>query len=344
MGHYTGKKLSCLAIGDYMIPSAIFDNMLSSNSLFSHYHSIQWQQGMNGTRAEFRNVVRQIEIKGYKAYPVQDDILKAVEDVDVLFLHLFPVPDELIRRAKRLQYIMTARGGLENVDIEAANEFNVKVINCPEHNALAVAEYTIGLILDEMRNISRSNMALKAGTWRERYDNTDVIPELNTSIVGLVGFGVIGRLVAKRIRAFDAKILVYDPFVDPATIEAYGCIPAVKEELLRSCDVISLHARMSKGAAPVIGTKELSMMKPNAILINTARAGLVDTHALYAALKEKKIMGAALDVFPIEPLPPDYSFLTLDNVTITNHRGGDTLNSYIKAPEILLGKLLKALS
>jgi D-3-phosphoglycerate dehydrogenase len=197
MAHYAGKKLSCLAIGDYMIPSAIFDSVLGSSSLFSHYHSIQWQEGMNGTRAEFRNVVRQVEAKGYKSYPVPDDIINAVEDVDVLFLHLFPVSGELIRRANHLQYIMTARGGLENIDIKVANELNVKVINCPEHNALAVAEYTVGLILDEMRNISRSNMALKAGIWRESYNNSQAIPELNTSMVGLFGFGVIGKLVAK---------------------------------------------------------------------------------------------------------------------------------------------------
>jgi D-3-phosphoglycerate dehydrogenase len=234
---------------------------------------------------------------------------------------------------------LTARGGLENIDVEAAKKKNITIINCPEHNAFAVAEYTVGLIISEMRNIARSYLALKGGTWREFYDNTSAIPELSDSKVGLIGFGTIGKLVAKRLLSFESKVMVYDPYVDPALIKTMSCIPVSLGKLLENCDVISLHGRLPKNSPPLIGRKELSMMKPNSLLINTARAALIDMDALYEALKGKIIMGAALDVFPVEPLPENFPLLKLDNLTITNHRAGDTLNSYIKAPELLLKKL-----
>jgi D-3-phosphoglycerate dehydrogenase len=332
-------SMDCLAIGDFLLPSKAFDNALEGDGLFKRYRSIQWRQGLDGSRAKFRDVVRRIETDGPKAYDVQSDIMEGIEAVEALFVHLCPVPAELIDRAVKLRYIMTARGGLENIDAEATKRKGIAVINCPEHNALAVAEYTVGFIISEMRNIARSYLALKGGTWREFYDNTPAIPELSDSRIGLIGFGTIGKLVAKRLLSFESRVLVCDPFVDPASIEAMGCVPAGLEELLRNCDVISLHGRLPKDAPPLIGGKELAIMKPNALLINTARAALIDMGALYEALQRKSIMGAALDVFPMEPLPDDYPFLRLDNLTITNHRAGDTLNSYIKAPELLLRKL-----
>ena len=336
--------MNCLAIGDFLLPSKAFDAALGGAALFTKYRSVEWRQGLDGTRAQFRDVVRRIETHGSKAYDIQGDILDVIGEVEVLFIHLFPVPAELIKRASKLKYIMTARGGLENIDSEAAKKSGVTIINCPEHNALAVAEYTIGLIIGEMRNIARAYHALRGGIWQEYYDNTAAIPELSDSTVGLIGFGTIGKLVAKRLLPFGAKVMVSDPYVDAKTIEAHGCIPATKEALLRNCDVVSLHGRLPKDAPPLIGGVELSLMKATALLINTARAALVDMDALYAALKGRQIMGAALDVFPVEPLPPGYPYLGLDNVTITNHRGGDTLNSYIKAPDLLLKKLRDAVT
>ncbi len=333
------SSLSCLAIGDFLLPSKAFDNVRKGYGLFTLFRSIDWRQGLDGSRAQFRDVVRRIETHGSRAYDIQSDILEGIEEVEVLFIHLCPVPGELLDRAGKLKYILTARGGLENIDVATAKKRNITIINCLEHNALAVAEYTVGLIISEMRNIARSYLALKRGTWQEYYDNTAAIPELSDSAVGLIGFGTIGKLVAKRILSFESKVLVCDPYVDSVFIEAMGCIPVNKEELLKNCDVVSLHGRLPKDAPPLIGPEELSLMKPNALLINTARAALIDMNALYEALKRKQIMGAALDVFPVEPLPEDYRFLKLDNVTLTNHRGGDTLNSYVKAPGLLLKKL-----
>lgn len=334
-------KLSCLAIGDFLIPSKVFDSVLNHDALFSEYQSLDWQQGLNGTRAQFRDVVRRIETYGTQAYTIQNDIVDRIKNVDVLFVHLCPISAELISRANKLKYIMVARGGLENIDLQAANEKHITVINCPEHNALAVAEYTVGLMICEMRNIVRSDIALREGIWREFYDNTSAIPELNGSTIGLIGFGTIGKLVAERILPFGAKVMVYDPYIDQEIIKNNGLIPTSKEVLLKQCDIVSLHGRLPNNAPPIIGKKELSIMKKNSLLINTARASLVDMDALGDALRNKMIMGAALDVFNNEPLPKDFPFLKLDNITITNHRGGDTLNSYLRAPELLLNKLRK---
>ena len=333
------QRLSCLAIGDFLLPAKAFDKVLKGDALFERYRSIDWRQGIDGSRAQFRDVVRRIETQGSRAYEIQTDILEEIEEADVLFIHLFPVPSELLARAKRLKFIMTARGGLENIDIETVRARNIKVMNCPEHNALAVAEYAIGLMISEMRNIARSHSSLTGGFWQEYYDNTAAIPELSDSTIGLIGFGTIGKLVAKRILSFGSRVIVFDPLVAPEAIKMMGCIPVEKAKLLAESDIVSLHCRLPPDAPPVIGKEELATMKPGAILINTARAALVDMRSLYEALESKRIMGAALDVFPVEPLPQDYPFLTLRNVTLTNHRGGDTLNSYVKAPELLLNKL-----
>ena len=267
--------------------------------------------------------------------PTQEE-LERLKDAEVILSHLFTIPREVFEAAPKLRYILSARGGVENIDLKAAHEHGVSVIHCPAHNAIAVAEYAIGLMIAESRNIARADRGLRSGTWIEKYPDSAAIPELRGSNVGIIGFGTIGRLVAERLQVFGAKILVSDPFVPAEAVTAAGCEPVSKEELLRRSDFVTLHGRIGAGDPPIIGEQELREMKPTAVLVNTARAVLVDMEALYTALKEHWIMGAAVDVFPMEPLPKDYKLLTLDNITLTNHRGGDTINSYIKAPELLL--------
>ena len=264
-------------------------------------------------------------------------------NAEVLFVHLFPVPEALMEAAPKLKYILSARGGLENIDVEAAKKRGISIINCPAHNAYAVAEYTIGLIIAETRNIGRADIALSEGVWRERYPNSKAIPELRSLTIGIVGFGTIGRLVAERLKVFGCKILVQDPYVSKQDVEALGCERVDMPELLSKADVITLHGRIPAGAPALIGKDEFKQMKKTAYLINTARAVLVDTDALADALRNHEIMGAAVDVYPTEPLPEDFPLLHLDNITLTNHRGGDTIDSYIKAPEMLCDQLQELL-
>lgn len=198
---------------------------------------------------------------------------------------------------------MSARGGVENIAVKEAQEKGIKIIHCPMHNAFAVAELTIGLMICETRNVARANYALKNGEWREQYPNTGHILELRSMCVGLIGFGAIGRLVAQRLKVFGSRILIYDPFVAKEEIEALGYEAVDKDTLLKESDIVSLHGRIGPNDPPLIAKAELEKMKPSAYLINTARAVLVNMEDLEEALIHKTIAGAAIDVFLKNPLP-----------------------------------------
>ena len=324
-----------------MIPSIYFRRELEKSSIIDEFICKSWKE--NSSKDDFREVIRKIETQGACAFEVEDEITELMKKADVIFVHQCPVSKEVIKEAENLKYILSCRGGVENIDMEAAKEKGVKVINCPAHNAYAVAEYTIGMILNELRNITRSCTALKNGEWREKYQNSETLTELRSQTIGIIGFGTIGRLVIERLKGFHPTILVNDPFADEDKIREEGCEPVTKEELLKRSDVVTIHARINAGDPPIIGKEEFGQMKETAYLINTARAVAVDMKELYHALSEHKIMGAAIDVFPTEPVTKDEPLLKLDNITVTNHQGGATVESYVKAPEMVLDMLKQTL-
>jgi D-3-phosphoglycerate dehydrogenase len=162
-------------------------------------------------------------------------------------------------------------------------------------------------------------------------------PELRTQTLGLIGFGSVGRRVAERAVALGMPVLAHDPYVPAAQVTAAGCNPVSLEGLLREADIVSLHARGS--GAPLLGERELLLMKPGAYLVNTARAVLLDYDALYRLLRDGRLAGAALDVFPTEPLPPDSPFLALPNVTLTPHLAGASTNVEEHQSEIMIANL-----
>lgn len=241
----------------------------------------------------------------------------------------------------KLRLIGTVRSGVDSIDIEAATRKRILVISTPNHNSLGTAEYTVGLILAETRNIARSHASMKEGLWRETYPNTDCIPELNGSTIGVIGFGHIGRHVCRLVSAFRAEVIVYDPFISDEEISRCGYIPEKIAELLKKSDIVTIHARLTAQTTGLVGKSELKLMKSSSYLINTANSGLIDMEALYHALKEKWIAGAAIDVFPNEPLRGDEPLLSLDNITLTSHRAGDTKNAYYAAPKMLSEQLKK---
>ena len=216
----------------------------------------------------------------------------------------------------------------------------ISVLNTPGRNARAVAECTLGLILSEVRNIARGHAALKAGRWTRDCPNRDTIPELNEKTVGLVGYGTVARLLAGYLQAMGSRIIAYDPFVsgDTAPAEMVDL-----DTLMRQSDVVSIHARLSAETHHLVGDRQLRLMKPTAVLVNTARSGLVDEPALVRVLQERRIMGAALDVFDVEPLPPDHPLVQLDNVTIVPHIAGSTLDAFLGSPKLLAGHLRRML-
>ena len=274
-----------------------------------------------------RDMAKFIEAGGREEIEVPEGLLEAVADADLLVVHLCPVTRRLIEAAPKLKAIMSCRGGLENIDVQAATDHNVIVSNNPAHNANAVAEFTIGLILAETRNICRSNYALKNGEWRKTYPNTATdIKEMTDMTVGIVGYGSIGRLVAYKLSVFGCRILVADPFLKECKEDYVTLVPM--DELLAQADIVTLHAR-SNGA--VMTDREFGLMKQNSYLINTARPYLVDFEAFLRAMDSGKLLGAAFDVFETEPVIPE-AYRKYDNITITNHLGGLTINSYSDAP------------
>ena len=282
-----------------------------------------------------------IETEGPDAVQLPDEITRDLEPYDIVVVQFAPISKSFIEKTKNLKLIGTLRGGAENIDVDFATQRNISVINTPGRNARAVAECTMGLILSEIRNIARSHASLKNKKWRRSFPNSNAIPELCGKTAGLVGYGAVGHLMAGYLDAFGSNIIAYDPYYkgDPAPVQLVSL-----ETLMKTSDVISIHARLTDENHHMIGERELSMMKPTAILVNTARSGLVDEKALIKALQAKSITGAALDVFDEEPLPANHPFIKLENVTITPHLAGSTIDSFRNNPKLMAAQIKSCLS
>jgi D-3-phosphoglycerate dehydrogenase / 2-oxoglutarate reductase len=220
--------------------------------------------------------------------------------------------------------------GTDNIDLNAAGMRGVTICNTPGVNAFAVAEHALTLMLAVARKVPTLDAEMRKGKWPR---------ELHTQLVGktlgVFGMGTIGARVAALGKGIGMNVLGWSALGQEARIRAAGATPATKEEILAKADVISLHVRLSTDTRGFIGRKELGMMKPTAILVNTGRGALVDLDALMGALKERKILGAGLDVFHQEPLAQDDPILSLPNVVLSPHNGGQT-------PEVIRDGLLRA--
>ena len=252
-----------------------------------------------------------------------DALVDALAGASLLICELEEVGDEIFARCPQLQVVASCRGNPVNVDLDAAARHGVLVLNTPGRNADSVADFTVAAILALQRGMVTGERHLREKGWNVDGD----LPyfhfrghELSRLTVGLLGYGAIGRKVARRLHdGFGATILVHDPYVDP------GDLPhrmASLADLFAGSDVVSLHAGVSAGAPPLVGAAELALLGPGGYLVNTARAALVDEAALIDALTARRIAGAALDVFWTEPLPRDHPLLTLGNVLITPHLAG----------------------
>lgn len=329
--------MKIVSVGDMFITTAMMESAVRQ---FERYTNANYFMFGPQNRGEARAYIKKMETHGFNCEPLPQEILEELEDANALHVHLAPIPAKVFETAKNLKIILSNRGGTENIDLRSAEEKGVAVLCNPAHNAGAVAEMTVGLIIAETRNIARNHASLtRDGVWYETPPNAGRIHELSSMTVGLVGFGTIGRLVAGLLTGFHSTILVFDPYAAREDIVSCGAqIVDTLDELLGRSDVVSLHARVNKETTGMIGEGQLRKMRENAVLINTARPALVDMGALYIALKERWITGAAIDVYPIEPLPADYPLLTLDNVTLTCHKGGDTVESYASSPQMVLNE------
>ncbi len=331
--------MKCLAVGDVFITTEMMKTGFEKAG--KPFDDCKFMFFGQKSRKKMRDTVKIIESGNMEQCELPEGYLEAVEDVELLMVHLCPVTEEVIKRAKNLKYILCNRGGIENVDVAAASERKIMVLNNPAHNANAVAELTIGLMFSELRNIARSHVALKNGEWREKYPNSGKIIELKDLTVGIIGYGNIGELVCEKLSSFGCNILIsnlFEPDRSNPRINWDKVRYVELDELITESDVISLHAR-SKSKQPILTMREFEMMKKTAYFINTSRSYMVDYKAMFNALNGQLIAGAAIDVFEVEPLGLDYPLLSLDNVTLTNHRGSDTVNAYADSPKMMLDEL-----
>jgi D-3-phosphoglycerate dehydrogenase / 2-oxoglutarate reductase len=326
-------SLKILAVGDGMIDSASIAAASDKLTLPHEIKSVNWLMD----KVELQKARRIIERDGPSSQPVTDEILKAVSDADLVLAHYAPISADMIKCASRLKLIGICRAGYENVDVASATIRGIPVFRIMGRNSEAVSDFTIGLLLAETRNIARSHALLKQNIWIKPPEED--IHDLRGRTVGLVGFGYVGRLVAKKIKGFGVNILAYDPNVSDNEVTANFGQPASLEEIFSQSDYICIHARLSDETKGLIGRRLISLMKPTSYLINTARAEIVDESALLDALEQRKIAGAALDVFWREPLPKDHPLIRLDNVTLTSHLAGTTIESLSRSPELLIEEI-----
>lgn len=244
----------------------------------------------------------------------------------VLVVEADYVFDEVFDQAPGLKFVGVCRGTVTGVDVEAATRRGVLVVNTPARNAIAVAELTVGLILSLARQIPAAHSWLKAGRWQDPVEAYFSFrgQELSGGTAGVVGLGAIGYEVARRLHAFDMSILVHDPYLSADRLQSVGGQVATLERLMAGSDVVTLHCPLTPATEGLINAERLALMKPGAFLVNTSAAALVDEAALVAALRQHRIAGAAVDVFPSHPVAPNHLLLGLDNVVLTPHIGGAT--------------------
>jgi D-3-phosphoglycerate dehydrogenase / 2-oxoglutarate reductase len=296
---------------------------------------IEWQIKNS---SEIQRINLLVEKNGSESYEPPEYILRAVRDANIIITQFCTVTKKLIDSCNNLNIIGVMRSGYENVNIDYATKKNILVFNTPGRNSNAVADFTIGMLLAECRNISKGHCYLKNAQWVKKYPNSGNIPDLFGKIVGIIGLGEIGSKVAKRLSGFDVKLLGYDPFVRSTK---YDIELVDLDKLVEESDFITIHAKLNKKTEKLINKRLIDKMKPTAYLINTARGGLVDEEALYEALKNNRIAGAAIDVFNIEPVLNGNLLITLDNITVTPHMAGLTEDSIKNSPKILAKDIIK---
>ena len=250
------------------------------------------------------------------------------------------VSAEVIRAGKDLKVIARAGAGVDNIDVKEATRQGILVVNAPTSNTIAVAEYVFGLMLALIRHIPEANAKLKSGVWaKSEFAGT----ELRGKTLGIIGLGQIGKAVAKRAQAFEMKVIAYSPSIPPECAARLEVKFIPLEGLLKESDFISLHTKMTPEKRGMIGEKELALLKPTAHIINCARGALIDEGALAKAIEEKKIAGAAVDVYCKEPAT-DCVLLKYENVINTPHIAASTTEAQIVAATIVAKQIVDVLN
>lgn len=269
------------------------------------------------------SLMRDIETHGVNSIEPDQSVLAHLSKQTILLVHWSPVNRKIIDATPNLKFIGTLRSGLDNIDVEYARSKGIMVQNCQGRLTNAVADLTLAFMLQANKELMNRNLCRTNGKWPVENHYQELIHRPFCMLtVGLIGFGSVAQGVAKRLAGFGTKIQAHDPGISQEIFDRLNVQRVNLDALLESSDIVSLHASLNKGNKEMMGKEQFAQMRSHSIFINTARADLVDELALIEALKKKEILGAALDVFSKEPLPPSSPLLHLDNVVLTPHIGG----------------------
>ncbi len=248
-------------------------------------------------------------------------MIQAIAPCSGVILGVDPMDEEVIAAAPKLKAIAKYGVGIDNIDMLACQRRSISVSRTIGANSEAVADYTMALLLTVVRRVLEIDRQCRNGDWTK-----PTTLDVNHGTLGLIGLGTIGRLVAERAAGFSIKVLAFDPVWDTAYAREHGILPASVERIFQEADFISLHVPLTEETRGFVTAEYIGMMKRNAVLINTARGGLIDEDALLAALRDRRIAGAGLDAFCQEP-PTNPVWFTLDNVVLGSHCAAATIGA-----------------
>lgn len=280
----------------------------------------------------------------YEHDPVPREVLeREIEDVDGLYCMLTDTIDEaLLQKAKRLKVISNLAVGYNNIDVEAATKRGIYVTNTPDVLTETTADLTFALMMATARRLVEASDYLREGRWSSWSPMLLAGQDVYGATLGIIGMGRIGEAIARRAKGFDMNVLYSNRNRKPEAEQTHGFTYVDKETLLQESDFVCVMTPLTPETKNLIGEKELGMMKPSAVLINSARGGVVDEKALYDALKAGRIWGAGLDVFENEPIAPDHPLLSLSNVVTLPHIGSASIRTRTKmavmaAEDLMMG-------
>ena len=247
----------------------------------------------------------------------EDDLIAEARDADALLVRHIEITERVLGALDRLQIVARYGIGYDNVDLAAATKHGVIVTYLPSYGEWEVSEHAMALMLALVRDLGGRDRTMRAGGWDLSWRAP--LGRFEGSTVGIIGLGRIGRLVAKKLRGFDVKLLATDPYIDASVFDEYGAEAAPFEKLLGESDYVTLHTPLTDETRHMMDAAALALMKPTACLVNTSRGGVIDTDALAAALRDGRLRGAGIDVFETEPPGLDNPLMALDNVILTDH-------------------------
>lgn len=271
------------------------------------------------------------DVAEFEIYPErkisQDTLRELLPKINGLIIRsATTMNQELIDQAPNLKLIIRAGEGTDNIDKTYCAERGIKVANTPGANNNSAAEHAIALMMTVLRKTAWANKSMSEGKWEKALFAGN---ELANKKVGIVGFGRIGQIVAKRLAGFDPEVLFFDPFIEKSQLP-YANKAKDLAEIFETCEIITLHTPLMDATKGMVNRSLLESMREDAILVNASRGGIVDEEALYDILKNKKIRAAGFDVFATEPLPADNSLKDLDNLVMTPHLGASTDEAQIR--------------